>query len=143
MPPNVAIFLPMAVVAAVSIVAFLKLFVARYKSVKKREVPLKYYVAFQGGGEPEEVAIASRHYLNVFESPVLFYAGCLAANMVGAVSFPVLVAAWWYAGWRTIQSFIHLTSNTVRLRALAFVLAWIGLIALWVLITVSVLGKIL
>ena len=143
MPPNVAIFLPMAVVAAISIVAFLRLFVARYRSLKKREVPLKYYVAFQGGGEPEDVAVASRHYVNVFESPVLFYAGCFAANMVGAVSLPVLAAAWWYAIWRAVQSTIHLTSNAIRFRAFAFLLAWLGLIALWGLIAVSVLAKIL
>jgi hypothetical protein len=141
MPGNVAIFWPMAVVAAVSIFAFFRLFLARYRSIKKRDVPLKYYEAFQGATEPEEVAVAVRHYLNVFESPVLFYAGCLAANMVGAVSYPVLIAAWWYAIFRVLQSTIHLTSNTVRYRAFAFLLAWLGLIALWVLITVAVFVK--
>lgn len=136
------IFLPMLLVVAVSIVAFARLIYMRIKTISGRHVPMRYYVAFQGGAEPEETAIAARHYLNMFESPVLFYAACLSACVLEAVTPAIYYSAWAYAVLRTGQSFIHLTYNNVKHRAYVFMAAWAAVIVMWAQIAGAVFAKV-
>ena len=68
------IFLPMLAVIALTIVGFFRMAYVRFKFINTRQMPLKYYVAFQGNTEPEHVAVVVRHYANLFEAPIIFYA---------------------------------------------------------------------
>ncbi len=74
----------------------------------------------------------TRHYTNLFETPVLFHLGCIVAALLGPVSQAALMFAWGFAGIRVVQSAIHLTSNNVRWRAYAFFAGGFLLIGLWV-----------
>ncbi|MDX2142133.1 MAG: MAPEG family protein [Rhodospirillaceae bacterium] len=136
------IFLPVLTVVAVSIVGFFWLARMRVKAVRGREVPIKYYTAFQGGAEPHEAAVAARHYNNLFEAPVLFYVACVVAYQLAAVTLPLLVTAWGYAAARIAQSAVHLTANRVDKRAYAFFIGWLFLIGLWAQVAVAIVGKI-
>ncbi len=125
------IFLPVLAVVVLSLLGFFRLMILRVRAGKQRQVKMSYYRAFQGTPEPEDVAAAARHYNNLFEAPVLFYVGCVVAFQMGAVTPVLLAMAWGYVAARVGQSVIHLTTNNVRHRALAFLLGWIFLIALW------------
>ncbi len=135
------IFLPMLVVVALTILAFMRMIMVRFKTITARLVPLKYYVAFQGATEPEATAIAVRHYANLFEAPIIFYAACLTAFALEATTTALYITAWAYAVARVAQSMIHLTTNNIRQRALAFVLGWVALTALWVQIALVLFSK--
>jgi hypothetical protein len=88
------------------------------------------------------VTVAARHYANLFEAPVVFYAACLSAIALQAATPAIYYAAWAYALCRIAQSAIHLTYNNVRHRAYAFFVGWIALATLWALIAALVLAKI-
>jgi hypothetical protein len=136
-----AIFLPLMAIVALTVFGFLRLMVLRIRTTKERAVKLSYYRAFQGDAEPEGTAVAARHYNNLFEAPVLFYAACIVAFELGSVTRGVLFLAWAYVAARYAQSAIHLTSNNVRHRALAFLLGWVLLVALWVRLGTALAGQ--
>lgn len=136
------IFLPMLVVVTLTIIGFVRLVTARYGTINGRHVPLKFYVAFQGASEPEPTAVAVRHYANLFEAPIIFYAACISVFALQAVGEAIYITAWIYALARTIQSVIHLSYNNVRHRAFAFLAGWIALVALWVQIALAIFGRI-
>ena len=135
------IFVPVLAIVALTVIGFVRLLVARVRSAKARAVKLSYYRAFQGEGEPEIAAAAARHYNNLFETPVLFYVACVVAFELGAVTSTILVLAWGYVAARIVQSVIHLTTNNVRHRALAFALAWVFLLALWVRLGIALAAQ--
>jgi hypothetical protein len=85
---------------------------------------------------------AVRHYSNLLELPVLFYAACLTAYVLGAVSGWTLAFAWAYTTARTVQSAIHMTYNNPAHRGLGFVLGVLSLLALWINLALSVFARI-
>src|SRR5690606_30194593 len=104
---QVAIFVPMLVVVALTFVGFVKMAAARGAAVKGGHDPA-YYRAHLGTPEPEATVAAVRHYGNLFELPTLFYAACLTAFVLGAVTTWVLVFAWGYVAARVVQSAVHM-----------------------------------
>ncbi len=135
------IFVPMLVVVALTIVGFIRMAYVRFKFISTRQMPLKYYVAFQGNTEPEHVAVVVRHYANLFEAPIIFYAACLTLFALAAVTPIIYLTAWAYAVMRVAQSAIHLTYNNVRHRAYAFLLGWVALAVLWGEIAAIIFAK--
>jgi hypothetical protein len=135
-----SIFVPMLVVVALTFVAFVKMAVARTAAVKAGH-PSEYYKAHLGPPEPEATVAAVRHYGNMFELPVLFYAACLTAFVLGAVSQWALIFAWGYVAARLVQSLVHITSNNTSLRGGAFVLGVVFMLALWVTLGMAVCAR--
>ena len=143
MPTSVnqaSIFVPMLVVAALTFVAFIRMAAARGAAVKAGHDPA-YYRAQLGPPEPEATVVAVRHYHNLLELPVLFYAACLTAFALSAVSGWVLILAWAYVGARIVQSAIHLTYNNPSHRGGAFVLGVVCMLALWIMLALAVFAR--
>jgi hypothetical protein len=137
-----AIFVPVLVVVALTIIAFLRMAFTRYLAAKAG-VPAAFYRTYQGTpGEPEFAVVAARHYGNLFEGPVLFYVGCLVAFDLSAVSHVMLIWAWGYVILRVIQSLIHLTYNNPLHRGPAFTLSFLFLIAMWVNIAIDLFARV-
>ena len=134
------IFLPMLVVVALTFIAFIRMAASR-GAVAKQMDP-SFYRAQLGGHEPEPTVVAVRHYGNLFELPTLFYAGCLTAFVLGAVTGWVLLWAWCYVAARLLQSAIHLSYNNPAHRGLAFVLGMVFMIALWVTVALHVFAQV-
>jgi len=135
-----SIFVPLLVVVALTFLAFLRLGAARGAAMKGG-VTIEYYRAHIGPGEPEAVAAAGRHYNNLFEMPVLFYAACITAFVLATVNFWVLLLAWGYVAGRLIQSAIHLTYNNPLHRGYGFSFAVLCLLALWVNLALVIFAK--
>jgi hypothetical protein len=127
---SLKIFLPVLLVVAVTFVGFIKMAIERAGAVKQGQNP-EFYKVYLGDPEPEKTRAAVRHWDNLFVLPTVFYAGCLAAYVLGAVSTTVLVCAWIFAVGRAVQSFIHLTYNSPNHRGGAFTLSFLGLMVMW------------
>ncbi|MEW9854979.1 MAPEG family protein [Novosphingobium sp. M1R2S20] len=131
------IFLPVLVVVALTLVAFVRMAMGRAAAVKAGHDPA-YYRAHHGAPEPESAAAGARHWDNLFELPTLFYAGSLTAFVLGAVSGWTLVFAWGYAAARVVQSAVHMTYNNPGHRGLAFVVGVLFVFALWINVALAV-----
>jgi hypothetical protein len=122
---------PVIWVAILTLASGIYLFLLRRASVLSQTVKLSFYRVYRGGEEPEHIAAATRHYTNLFETPVLFYLGVICAGLLGPATWPVLVPAFAFAALRTGQSLIHLTSNNVLRRAYCFWASALMLMWLW------------
>ena len=137
----VTLLVPMLVVVVLTFLAFLKLGAARTAAMKSGGVTIEYYRAHIGGGEGEAATVASRHYINLFEMPVLFYAACITAYVLNPGSIWVLGLAWGYVAGRLIQSFVHLTYNNPMHRGMGFFLAVLCLLALWINLALVIFAR--
>ena len=81
---------PMFAMVLLTFSTLVRLFRARVSLVKEGQIEVSYYRLYQGAAEPERSAKLSRHFINQFESPLLFYAACLAAIAVHATSMTLL-----------------------------------------------------
>jgi hypothetical protein len=134
------VFIPMLVVVALTFVAFVRMAAARGKAVKEGQDPA-FYRAHLGAPEPEYATAAVRHYGNLFELPTLFYAACLTAFVLGAVSGWVLIFAWGYVAARVIQSAVHMSYNNPSHRGGGFILGVLFMLALWVDLAMAICAK--
>jgi len=92
----------------------------RFAAVRSGEVSIKYYRAYQEGDEPEALRVVSRHFVNLFEMPVLFYVGVIMTYMTHSVSAWMVGLAWAYVTLRYVHSWVHLGSNDVRVRVTVY-----------------------
>lgn len=134
----VAIFLPVLVIVALTFFAILRLAGARGAAIKGGQDPASYRT-HQGPPEPERAIVAVRHYGNLFELPVLFYAGCIAAFALGAVNSWMLLFAWGYVAARLAQSAVHLSYNNPMHRGMAFMVGTLFVMALWIGVAMEVI----
>ena len=104
----------------------------RYKAVKHGEVDPRFFSLYRGYEEPQKLAAYSRHIVNLFETPVLFYVICIIAFITGqATGTTVAGLAWAFFGLRLVHSYVHLTSNVVIVRFQIFTLSMLILLSLW------------
>jgi len=103
-----ALLFPMLALVLLTFGVSVMLFRARVRSVREGHTPVSYFRVFQGSPEPEYLAKVTRHFANLFETPVLFYAGCLTAMVVGVTGPVVVTMAWGYVAARLAHAWIHL-----------------------------------
>jgi len=114
------------------------LFRARKRSVREGHTPVSYFRTFHGSQEPEFLAQATRHFSNLFETPTLFYAGCLAAMVANVTDAFAVAVAWGYVAARCLHAWIHLRGNRLRHRVPVFFTSFLLLLILWIYICVKV-----
>jgi len=114
-------------------------FAMRFRAVQRREVSLGYFRLLTGDA-PIYLQQASRHYSNLFEMPVLFYAVAVLCILYPVEGPWVTALGWGYVTARIAHAFIHLTHNNVLQRALAFQVGNLCLIALWVIVAIELAG---
>lgn len=129
--PVIAMF-----ILTMSIVIYMA--VQRLLAVKNKEVNGKYYVLYNEGAESPRLQLLTRHVKNLFEIPPLFYIVVLFLFVTESVSSLAIVLAWGYFIARCVHSFIHLSSNNVFRRFLAFAVSLIFLILLWLIFLTSI-----
>jgi len=123
---------PMLAMVLLTFGAAVVLFRARVRAVREGLVPMSYFRVFHGSAEPEYLAKPTRHFSNLFEQPMLFYAGCLAAMAVSVGGWVPLALAWTYVVARAGHSAVHLGGNRVRHRFRLYFASWVALLALWI-----------
>jgi len=104
----------------------------RFSSVRSGNLKIKYYQLMQGAEVPEDITKTTRCFNNMFEIPVLFYAGSILYLSLGIDSLLGLALAWGFVVFRYMQAFIHLTYNNVIHRMLSFWFAFLCVMGLWI-----------
>lgn len=85
---------------------------------------------------PDDVRKVANNAHNQFETPILFYVLCGLATLVGATGLLTTLLAWGYIASRVVHTAVHVTSNRVRHRFLAFAVGVFMLVGLWLVIAV-------
>lgn len=140
---NEIILLPAALLALLTLLAWIRLFMVRIPAMKKENIDVKV-VRSQKMKEllPEDANIPSEHFVNLFELPVLFY--CLSAFLfiTQTVNTFYIYACFLYVALRYLHSFIHLGYNNVMHRFIIYMLSCVVLWSMWISFTWDLLGKI-
>src|SRR5262245_27585847 len=126
------------VVLTFSVVA--RLFLARRKAVADGTVSAGYFKVYQGPPEPESSAKLARHFSNLFEAPVLFYAACISGMVLHMAGVLFLALAWLYVAIRVVHTTIHTGSNRIYPRLIAYFSSWLVLLGMWVLLAMRAGG---
>ena len=127
-----SMYLPPLALVGLTFFCLFRLGYLRIKAVSAREISLRYFETYQGESEPEHLRIHSRHLVNLFEVPVLFYVITLINILAGVTTIVDISLAWSYVALRFLHTYIHLTTNPVALRFRVFVISALMLAALWV-----------
>src|SRR5271155_4368267 len=115
---------PMLAMVLLTVTVLRRLFLSRVRSVREGLVPASYFGIYQGSTEPEYAAKPSRHFVNLFEAPTLFYAACLAGMIIAIPGAAFQVLAWCYVATRIAHTYIHLGTNRLRFRIRAYFSGW-------------------
>ena len=137
MNPSAILWAVLALVALTFAVSLL-MYRRRIAEFRAKKLRLHMIASSAGMAAHMEDTRASDNYRNLFETPVLFYVAALAAFALKVVTPAVVVLAWLYVACRIVHSLIHVTTNRVRYRFLAFVASHAVLFALWVVLGASI-----
>lgn len=132
------IFWPMILLALATIVIYPFMLKIRIAGVKSGKVKARVYKLNEG--EPADSAKFNNAIKNQYESPILFYAVCLCAYVSGQVDRVMLVLACTYVVLKIIHILIHLTSNWVPHRLLAFASSLAVLLIMWIWFALNLAG---
>jgi hypothetical protein len=133
------ILYPVFALFALTITVLMRLRSMRFAAVRNREVTVGFYRAFQDAVEPEPLRVISRHFVNLFEMPVLFYVGVIMTYVTHNVNGFLVGCAWAYVALRYAHSFVHLTSNNVPVRVAVYFASAAVLLVMWATLLVQLL----
>ena len=106
----------------------LRMLILRIRAIKSKDIEMKYFKTYNSGNAPTLMLQTDRHFINLFEAPVLFYMVCVFSVITFHVDAKMLFAAWIYVFFRIVQAIIHLTSNKIRPRMLSYAFGWMALL---------------
>lgn len=136
-PAPTQILYPVFAMFLLVTIVLLRMRSMRFAAVRRKEVGIAYYRAFQDGTEPEPLRVISRHFANLFEVPVLFYVVVLMTYVTQQVSWWLVACAWAYVALRYAHSWVHLTSNDVVIRLSVYFASGLVLLAMWATLLVQ------
>ena len=136
-----AIIYPVLAMVLLTIAAIFILGARRFAAVRDKKIDPAFFRAYRDIDEPEPLRIASRHVINLFETPILFYVAAIFIFVTNQTSSLLVGLAWMYVAARYLHSYVHLTSNKVLIRFRLFLLSLILLTAMWLLFAVQLLAS--
>ncbi len=137
--PNPLVW-PLAAMVLLTLLVWLRLYQTRIGEMKRRRIhPQSVATSAQMAAGVED-SRAADNFRNLFELPVLFYAGVLLAIQSGAGGAWLLGLAWAFVALRYLHSVIHCSYNRVLDRFKAYLLGGLALWAFWVVLLASWLG---
>ena len=103
----------------------------RIAAVQAGRVHPREFALGEGAAVPADCTIVNRHYMNLLEIPLLFYAVSLTFYVTQQADTVALVLAWAYVTLRLAHSAVHLGSNRLFHRLLTFAASNFTLMGLW------------
>ena len=126
------IIYPMATLFLLNMTVIMMMLFFRVKAVRERKISPRYFKLNRGGELPDHLEALSQNYNNLLELPVLFYVVCLAVIFLNLNVEQFLISAWLYVSFRYVHTVIHITSNHILYRLLAFTASCFVLAFMWV-----------
>lgn len=123
---------PMLAMAGLVFAVAGRLFQTRIGEMKRRRIHPQSVASARQMAETLEDTRAADHFRNLFETPVLFFAGCLAAMQTGVEGVGPLLMAWAFVGARVLMAIEACGRNKVMRRFQAFLAACTALLFLWI-----------
>ncbi|MBN8480832.1 MAG: MAPEG family protein [Xanthomonadales bacterium] len=127
-----AILLPLLAMVGLVFVVWITMFVRRVDEMRRRRIDVEQLATSAEITRLLDDRRAADNFRNLFELPVLFFAGVLAAVATGAVDAVLVGLAWAFVALRAVHSLVHCTYNRVMHRFLAYLASAIVLLAMWV-----------
>ncbi len=134
--PSTLMFWPMAAMALATFAAWLAMGRSRLAAVRSRQVGLDDFRGDRNPEMPAAAAVATRHFANHFEVPVLFHVVCLLYLVFGAGDALAAILAWGFVGLRVAHAREHLGRNDVPVRFRLYVASTAMVWALWLVLAV-------
>ncbi len=130
-PARVQILYP--VFAMFYLVAFVLVRMARMRfgAVQRREMDPRFYRTYDEGQEPPHMRVVTRHFINLFEMPLLFYVVAIMTYVTDQVTYWMVGCGWAYVAVRYLHSWVHLGSNDVLTRFRVYGLSGLVLLVMW------------
>jgi hypothetical protein len=125
------LLLPMATLALWTLNVLTLTEIQRLLAIRAGRVTLEDFRYGDSAKVPADIVVGNRNYMNLLESPVLFYIACLAAMQVGRVDTWMTRLAWGFVALRIAHTVIHLINGRFVPRIVAFVASLIILGLMW------------
>ena len=130
---------PMVAMILLTAIVLVRMVLLRIAATRRGEIDPYFYKTYQGEeGETRIVAQHNRHFVNLFENPVLFYAACITAMVTAQVTQGMIWLAWAYVATRIVHTIIHLGSNKIYPRMASYGASWVVLLGMWGLLVYGV-----
>ncbi|CAN4278921.1 MAPEG family protein [Pseudoxanthomonas sp. LjRoot125] len=130
--PATAILWPAVAMAGLTFLVWVRLYQLRLGEMARKRIHAQSLANAADSVRLLSDTRASDNFRNLFELPVLFYAGVLLAAQLGVSDAVSLALAWAFVALRAVHSLVHCTFNHVMTRFVAYALATLVLIAFWV-----------
>src|SRR5829696_6870665 len=132
-----AVILPVLVQVGLTFILLVWMGRTRVGHLRRGEVKVKD-VALGERNWPKRVIQIQNAYHNQFELPVLFYALVVLALITRKADLLFVVMSWMFVVSRLVHAAIHVTSNKLSLRFMAFLVGLLILAAMWIIFAVRI-----
>jgi hypothetical protein len=133
------IFFPVAALVGLTFAVGVRVYLARAGAARGGRVKIKDFRVGESANVPADVMLPNRNFMNLLETPVLFYVACVVLFVIGSADRMGLALAWLYVGTRVAHSVVHLTYNNVLHRLAAFAASLVVLLLLWVRVVAALI----
>lgn len=127
-----SIVYPMGLMAIFTLLYSCFLIRTRIKALKAGDVKRTFFRTYDNDTPPDYVQKPTRHWANLFEVPVLFYAVCAAILATGLEDSVFIYLAYGFFGLRLIHAYVHTTYNKVIHRVGVFFFGMVTVFTMWV-----------
>jgi len=131
------IFLPCFALVIWTMFVMAIMFLSRVRAVKSGTVRMSYFRVLKGD-IPDKLAAIARHFSNLFELPVLFYAVPIIVFVLQKVDTLYLILCWAFLVSRLVHGCIHITYNNVMHRLQAYFAGAFILLAVWIRVFIQI-----
>jgi hypothetical protein len=125
------LLLPMATLALWTLNVLTYMEIQRLLAIRAGRVQLEDFRYGDSASVPTDVAVGNRNYMNLLESPVLFYVACLAAMQTARVDAWMWRFAWAFVALRIAHSLVHLFNRNFIARIVLFSASLVALALMW------------
>lgn len=133
------ILLPVFVLVALHIAIAIMLFVERNRVLYSGKLKIRD-IALTKETWPERAKQLGNAFQNQFEFPILFYILVGFALITRKADLVFVVLSWLFVLSRFVHAYIHVTSNRVPRRFIAFVFGFLVLAVMWIYFAVQILA---
>jgi hypothetical protein len=126
--------LPAFTLVLLTLAVGILMFYRRAKAVFSNQLRLQRFKTLSIADAPEDVLKAERHFINLFEVPVLFYSACVIAAFMPLRAPGGIFVAWTFVALRFIQACIHVWPNKLIFRMTAFLTGFATVVVFWTMI---------
>ncbi|MBF9195088.1 MAPEG family protein [Microvirga terrestris] len=132
-----AIILPVLVLVGLTLILLFALGRSRLGVLRAGEVKVGD-IALGERNWPKRILQLQNAYHNQFELPVLFYVLVVLALITRKADMLFVVMSWMFVVSRLVHAGIHVTSNKLSRRFMAFVVGVLILAAMWIIFAVRI-----